>query len=308
MRVILLSLLTVIPMYADFGTYKSIPVDPAMQGEVEQIAQQTLREFAASKLIDGHLSISLIDMTDPSNPRRAAYREEITYHPASVVKAFYLVMVHEQLSRGRLAPSEELDRAVRDMIVDSGNDATSYVVDAISGVGSGPELPPRAFRKFQAKRNIANHYFHSRGYDINANGKTWCENVYGREKQLLGPNREYRNRMTSGAAASLMYGIINRKFVSPAATDKMLALMKRPLIGETESDDGQVTEFTGAALPAGSKLWSKAGWTGEVRHDMAYIELPNGKKYVIAICTRGASADVTLIPAISAKIVKLMSR
>ncbi|MEO8378844.1 MAG: serine hydrolase, partial [Acidobacteriota bacterium] len=55
----------------------------------------------------------------------------------------------------------------------------------------------------------------------------------------------------------------------------------------------------GEALPAGSRLWSKAGWTSEVRHDVAYVELPNGRKLILVIFTRGTADDVTLIPAIT---------
>jgi hypothetical protein len=35
-----------------------------------------------------------------------------------------------------------------------------------------------------------------------------------------------------------------------------------------------------------------------VRHDAAYIELPNGKKYVLVIFTRGIADDVTIVPAV----------
>lgn len=306
MRMWFLLVLFGIPLHADFRAYRAIPKDPALQREVERIAEETLAEFAASKLTEGNLSISLIDMADPAQPRRAAFREWIPYHPASVVKAFYLVVANDQLARSTLKTSPELERAMHDMIVNGSNDATSYVVDAISGVSSGSQLPPRDFRVFQKKRNVANDYFHARGYDINANGKTWCENLYGREKQLLGENREFRNRLTSAAAASLMYGLVTGRFTTPARTEKMLELLKRPLTGETERDDQQVREFIGASLPAGSRLWSKAGWTGEVRHDVAYVELPNGRKYILAVFTRGASADIRPVPAVSAKVAALM--
>lgn len=294
------------PACADFGVYRSIPKSPELDREIQQIAEETLLEFASSGLSAGNLSISLIDLTKPGAPVRAGYREEITYHPASVVKLLYLITAYDLMERGKLQPSSELDRAIRDMIVVSGNDGTSYVVDVITGTTSGRELPPRAFRRFQRKRNVTNRYFHARGYDINANGKTWCDDAYGREKQLLGPNREHRNRLTSAAAASLMYSLINGRFVSASATEKMLALMKRPLAGEGETADSQVTEFIGAALPPGSKMWSKAGWTNEVRHDVAYVELPDGGRYVLAIFTRGASGDTKLIPAVSAKVVRVM--
>ena len=66
-----------------------------------------------------------------------------------------------------------------------------------------------------------------------------------------------------------------------------------------QTDEGQVTGFIGEGLPAGSKLWSKAGWTSEVRHDAAYIELPTGRKLILVVLTRGTADDKTLIPAIA---------
>ena len=83
----------------------------------------------------------------------------------------------------------------------------------------------------------------------------------------------------------------------------MLALMERPL-NPPRQDENQVKEFIGEALPAGSKLWSKAGWTNEVRHDVAYIELPTGRKLILAILTRGTADDKTLLPAITKNILE----
>ena len=78
----------------------------------------------------------------------------------------------------------------------------------------------------------------------------------------------------------------------------MLALLERPL-NPLRADENQVKEFIGESLPAGSKEWSKAGWTSEVRHDAAYIELPSGRKLILVIMTRGTADDVKLIPAIA---------
>jgi hypothetical protein len=79
---------------------------------------------------------------------------------------------------------------------------------------------------------------------------------------------------------------------------EMMALLKRPLAPLRE-EENQVKEFIGEALPADAQLWSKAGWTSEVRHDVAYIELPAGRKFILVIFTRGIADDVTLIPAIT---------
>lgn len=70
--------------------------------------------------------------------RGFTYRGVERIYPASVVKLFYLVAVNEWLEKGMTSPSQELSRALKDMIVDSSNDATSLIVDILSGTTSGP--------------------------------------------------------------------------------------------------------------------------------------------------------------------------
>ena len=77
----------------------------------------------------------------------------------------------------------------------------------------------------------------------------------------------------------------------------MMSLLERPL-SPARPTENQVKEFFGESLPPGAKLWSKEGDTSEVRHDAAYIELPDGRKLVVVILTRGAADDKTLLPSI----------
>ena len=171
----------------------------------------------------------------------------------------------------------------------------------MSDTCSGPELEGRSLRKFIEKRRVVNRWLVGLEYDISAMAKPWSFGPFGRDVQLVGPNRENRNRATSNAFASLILWITRRRAVSSAASDAMLALMARPL-DTPRKEENQVKEFIGESLPAGSKLWSKAGWTSEVRHDAAYIELPNGKKIILVIFTRGTADDVTLLPAITKRV------
>ena len=107
------------------------------------------------------------------------YRGSQRIYPASVVKLFYLVAIYEWLEKGAIQITAELNRAIRDMIVDSSNDATSLVVDVLTGVTSGPELPQGPFETWKLQRNIINRYFQSLGWPelqtINVNQKTWCD-------------------------------------------------------------------------------------------------------------------------------------
>jgi Beta-lactamase enzyme family len=248
-------------------------------------------------------------------PRGFGNRASERVYPASIVKLFYLVAVWEWVEKGMIKISPELERAVRDMIVDSSNDATSLVVDAITGTTSGPELPPGPFETWKQQRNIVNRYFQSLNWldlqDININQKTWCDGPYGRERAFLGELMDNRNMLTTNAAARLLHSIIGGVAVSAKASQEMMGLMKRSLEpAELEADcNNQVTGFLGSGLPLEAKLWSKAGLTSQVRHDAAYIELPNLRPYLLVVFTEGKenSRNEEILPFISRQFVEAMA-
>jgi beta-lactamase class A len=284
---------------------------PALQSVVDEAARQTLRRFADKKLAENQLAITLIDLRDAERPALASYRGEERIYTASVVKMFYLAAAHRWLEDGRLKETDELKRALRDMIVDSSNDATGYVLDVLTGTSSGVELPPAEMRRWQEKRNAVNRYFASLGYtNININQKTFCEDAYGRENFGRGPKGENRNKLTTNATARLLAEIATRRIVTPARSEQMLELLKRDFSGKSNDPDDQAHGFTGIALKdyAGARLWSKAGWTSSVRHDAAYIELPNGARFVLVTFTEGHSKERDIIPTVAEVVLKAVAR
>ena len=108
-----------------------------LQTIVNRAADTARRKFP--KLKADELAISVVDVTNNAN-RAASYRGEAAIYPASVVKMFYMVAAHRQMQDGTLKDSPEVRRAMRDMIVDSSNDATHYVLDAVTNTSSGVEL------------------------------------------------------------------------------------------------------------------------------------------------------------------------
>ncbi|AFY64567.1 serine hydrolase [Geitlerinema sp. PCC 7407] len=243
------------------------------------------------------------------------YRGVERIYPASVVKLFYLVAVHEWLTKGMIQSSAELERAVRDMIVDSGNDATSLVVDVLTGTTSGPELPPGPFETWQHQRNLVNRYFQSLGWpdldSINVNQKTWCDGAYGRERAFLGTLMENRNMLTTNATARLLHSIVGGVAVSAPASQAMMDLMARSLDPAALAADpeNQVTGFLGAGVPTDAKVWSKAGLMSTVRHDAAYIELPGQRPYVLVVFTEGKaqSKSEEILPFVSRQIAEAIA-
>jgi beta-lactamase class A len=284
---------------------------PALQALVDEAARETLQRFSDKKLAENQLAITLIDLRDAEHPALASYRGEERIYTASVVKLFYLAAAHRWLEDGRLKETDELKRALRDMIVDSSNDATGYVLDVLTGTSSGMELPPAEMRKWQEKRNAVNRYFASLGYtNINVNQKTFCEDAYGRENFGRGPKGENRNKLTTNATARLLAEIATRRIVTPARSDQMMELLKRDFSGKSTDADDQGRGFTGIALKdyAGARLWSKAGWTSSVRHDAAYIELAGGARFVLVTFTEGHSNERDIIPTVAEIVLKRMSR
>jgi beta-lactamase class A len=247
------------------------------------------------------------------SPRGFSYREVERIYPASVVKLFYLVAVQEWLERGMILPSAELDRAIRDMIVDSSNDATSLVVDVLTGTTSGPELPPDPLETWKQQRNIVNRYYETFGWEeletINVNQKTWCDGTYGRERQGLGELMEQRNMLTTAATARLLHSIIGGVAVSAARSHVMMQLLARSLDPATIAADSenQIIGFLGAGLPPNARLWAKAGQMSQVRHDAAYIEIPDLPPYLLVVFTEGSQSQAeTLLPFVSQQVVEAM--
>jgi beta-lactamase class A len=285
----------------------SISAQPSLQDLVNRAANTALQRFADKKLQQDELSITLINLRDPKPPVTASFRGNERVYPASVVKLFYLVAAERWLEDKKIQETPELTRALHDMIVDSSNEATQYVVDVLTQTTGGYELPPKEMEEWQYKRNAVNRYFAGLGYtNINVNQKTFCEDAYGRERVSRGPNGENRNKLTTDAAARLMMEIVTGKAATPARTALMMDLLKRDYTGQVNDNDDQGHGFTGIALQGreGVRLWSKAGWTSTTRHDVAYIEMPDGIKFVLATFTTNHANDREIIPTVARVVIE----
>src|SRR6266513_320679 len=292
----------------DPGTFSDATRARQLQALVDGVVHQTLSKFADKQLKPDQLAVTLVDLRDRQHAVHASYRGDAQIYPASVVKLFYLVAVHRWLEDGKLRDTDELRRAMRDMIVPSYNEATHYIVDVLTGTTSGPELPSDELKTWADKRDAVNRYFASLGYaNINVNKKPWCEGPYGRETQAIKTFKPNRNLLTTDTTARLLTEIVTGKAVPSKRCAEMMALLKREPFGKSEDPDDQAHGFTGRALPPGAKLWSKAGWTSETRHDAAYIELPNGAKFVLVTFTTDHANERDIIPSLARVVAEGMS-
>ncbi len=278
--------------------------DARLQSLVDETFAATLKEFAAKKLQTNQLAITLADVRDAKQLKHGSARGGVAIYPASVVKMFYLAATHRWLEDGKLADTVELRRAMKDMIVDSSNDATAYILDALTGTTGGPELPEAEMKLWGEKRNAVNRYFTSLGYtNINANQKPWNEGPYGRERVWVGEKFGNRNMLTTDATARLLTEIALGHCVSARRSAEMMALHARDFTAQGAADD-QARGFSAGGLPRDAKLWSKAGWTSTTRHDAAYVELADGRKFVLVVFTVGHANEKKIIPFVVKRVVE----
>ncbi len=282
---------------------------PRLEKLIRDVVAAAVKKFAAGGLTADKLALTIIDLNDPQHPSWASHRGQDQTYPASVVKLFYLVAAHHQMETGALKPTPELERALHDMIVDSSNDATHYVVDALTGTTGGPELDEAALGEWMNRRNAMNRYFAGLGYEkINVNQKTWGDGPYGRERQGLGPSFEYRNKLTTESVARLFCEIVTGQAVSPPRSHAMMGLMHRDPLSPSDDPDDQASKFSAKFLPPGSQYYSKAGWTSSTRHDAAYVQLPNGGRYILVVFTVDNSKQPDIIPFVSETVADDFSR
>ena len=225
----------------------------------------------------------------------ASLRGNRPIYPASVVKLFYMVAMQAWLASGKLRPTPELRRALALMVGQSSNDATNHIVDLLTGTTSGPEMSQAAFATWLERRRSVNRYFarwHCPEFvGINLTQKTWTEAPYGRERRARYAVPGNRNQLSTDSVARLLLAIARGQAVNRKRSAAMMKLLYRPLPVKPEhaSPFDQVRGFLGEGLPQGCKLWSKAGWTSQVKHDAAIVRLPRGPNFILVVFTTGAA-------------------
>lgn len=216
--------------------------------------------------------------------RGYSYRGVETFDPTQLVQLFYLVAIEEWLETEMVMGSPELDRAITNMILRSSHDATSLVVDSLTGTTSGPELSPEPFQTWSYQRNIINRYYQSLGWEelkgANINQKTWSDGYYGRERTFVGQMLENRNRLSAHAIARLLHSIIGGVAVSSERSHAMMRLLQKT---HSPAD---------LALPPNAKVWAKGGQSSNSRHIAAYIEIPDHKPYLLVILTQNPESSI----------------
>ena len=249
----------------------------------------------------------------PSQGYGTGWNSNKNYYPASVVKIVYALATQIWIKKDLIIDSEELRRALYEMIANSNNDATSFILDLLTGTTSGPSLNEQNFEAWKIQRQLINNWLEELQWPEiktwNCSQKTWNEGPFGREKDFYGKNNENRNRMTTEGSARIFESLMTNKMLQKVESENLKKVFHRSLdpVSRKKDLENQVDGFLGEGLPLASKLWSKAGLMSEVRHDVAWWEAPNSNPMLAVVFTTGKELvkDQFLLPAISSELNKL---
>ena len=242
------------------------------------------------------LSITLIDA---NTGEFAEYQQEQLRYPASVAKLFWMTVLYGELQNGILQNEQAFIGDLEKMLVRSDNEATSRIINKITGTTSGTELDREELQAWLSKRYQMNSFFEQAGYGrIDISQKTFpipSEKLYepkGRDLQMRGDlQKPIRNKVTTQQTARLMYEIVKGQAVSPEYSQKMAGWLTKDLnlelwqkLDPNAGDFNPVRTFFGESLPKDVYFLSKAGWTSTTRQEVAFIRTNSGKSaYILTV-------------------------
>ena len=197
------------------------------------------------------------------------------FYPASIVKLVYGLASYSWIETQKIILNQEISDAVKNMLFYSSNDATSFLIDLLTGTTSGPSIEGDSWENWKYQRLIINDWLKELNWEelneINCCQKTWDDGPYGREKEFYGTDSRNRNMMTTDAAARVLEEIMI-KLEYQKDNLKLRNFLKRNLNKSLRIKDplNQVDGFLGEGLPENINFWSKAGLMSQARHDAAW--------------------------------------
>jgi beta-lactamase class A len=290
-------------------------LDKVIDSVIKEVTNKTLKKEA--------LSISVIDV---NHGEIAGYQADRMEYPASIVKLFWAVAIYEQIDRKIWKNPETFDALAKKMLVESDNEAASFIVDSISGAPSiQKNLEGKEWESWRSRRLSINQFFIQGGYkDLNVAQKTYpipylnLNEPIGTDKQLrfdgTTSDKPIRNKISAEQAATLMYetcaAIESPKQICTWISRNIKDPSWRKAPGVPQNDFNPIRGFMGEGVASHKdvNVRSKAGWTKDSRQEVIAIKNSNGKVLIISVFANhnAYAKDATIFPKISGLLYKLL--
>ncbi len=280
---------------------------------MKEFLHELLNRFAKEGRPNLHQSISITWIYYESRKPKAesglgtGWLNQKLIYPASVVKLIYASAIEVWLKKDLIVDCSELRRAQSNMITQSSNDATSYIVDLLTGTTSGTFLNKERWEVWKKQRNLVNDWLRTLNWPefefVNCSQKTWEDGPYGIDRKFYGEQNQNRNSLSTESVARILEAIMTNQFLTLSSSKRLQSLLSRSLdfVKRKMDPDNQIDGFLGEGLPIGSQIWSKAGLMSEARNDAAWFQTSQGNPMLLVVFCQGKqlAQDRFLLPALA---------
>ena len=232
------------------------------------------------------------------------------YYPASIVKLVYGLAIHDWIDKKRVKLNKEIENAVFNMLQYSSNDATSFLLDLLTGTTSGLSIEGVVWDQWKYQREIINDWLIGLEWEevkeFNCCQKTWEDRPYGREKDFYGEKNQNRNSMSTHGTAKILEEIILHKIYHEDNLKLKNFLFRNLAKDLITKNENQIEGFLGEGLPENTPFWSKAGLMSEARHDAAWWLNNKSSQTLLVVFgnSENFANDTTFLPELSQAIYK----
>ena len=215
-----------------------------------------------------HLSVVIVDITDPASPRMAYVNPNEMMYAASLPKIAILLGAFEKIAEGEMVLNDETLEKLKLMIRNSSNEAAT-------------EILHRVGQEYLAELLQSPRY---RLYDPEKNGGLWVGKDYGKAPAW---KRDPLHNLSHGATAlqvaRFYYLLETGQLVSPELSKLMKSIL---------ADPAHEHKFVKGLknIQPDSEIYRKSGTWGPYHSDSAIIE-HHGRRYIAVALAKSAKGE-----------------
>ncbi|MFQ5344326.1 MAG: serine hydrolase [Mariprofundus sp.] len=262
------SVIVMMPAYSLASGTTHTSIRQYSSPDLQQRLDASIKYLHLNKAVrQKHLSIALVDVTDPSAPSMAQINGDEMMYAASLPKIAILLAAFERIAHGELSLNKDTRETMTRMIRHSSNkDATAMI---------------RKVGKEYINQVLASPKY--KLYDPNYNGGLWVGKEYaGSAAFHRDPLHNLSHGATAMQVARFYYMLETGSLVSPTFSHEMKTILSKPGIHH---------KFVKGLSDTNAKIYRKSGSWRSYHADSALIE-HNGRRYIAVALAHDAKGGI----------------